>query len=75
MGCKWPSQRAAPTLAVLPHPPTAGGLLNEPRQGQKVGHVVMGGPDTFGLPPRQRPGERAMERERALCVGVQAAAA
>lgn len=56
-------QRAAPTLAVLPHTPTTGGLLNEPRQGQKAGHVVMGGPDTFGLPPRQRPGERAKQRE------------
>lgn len=36
--------------------PAAGGLLNEPRQGQKEGGVEMGRADTYGLPPRKQPG-------------------
>ncbi|KAK9830289.1 hypothetical protein WJX72_010823 [[Myrmecia] bisecta] len=32
-----------------------GGLLNEPRQGQPTGGVVMEGPATFGLPPKRTP--------------------
>lgn len=33
-----------------------GGLLNESRQGQPVGGIIMEGPGTFGLPPRRGPG-------------------
>ena len=33
-----------------------GGLLNEPRQGQFPGNIVMAGPATFGLPPKRTPG-------------------
>ncbi len=34
----------------------AGGLLNELREGQVEGAVVMRGPSTFGLPPKVAPG-------------------
>lgn len=33
-----------------------GGLLNEPRQGQLPGNIVMAEPATFGLPPKRTPG-------------------
>ena len=33
-----------------------GGLLNELREGQLEGAVVMRGPSTFGLPPKEAPG-------------------
>ena len=34
----------------------AGGLLNELRDGQVEGAVMMRGPSTFGLPPKEAPG-------------------
>lgn len=33
-----------------------GGLLNETRQGQVPGAIVMEGPGVFGLPPKRTPG-------------------
>ena len=33
-----------------------GGLQNELPDRQREGGIVMAGPDTFGLPPRRRPG-------------------
>ncbi|KAI7842437.1 hypothetical protein COHA_004076 [Chlorella ohadii] len=47
-----------------------GGLLNEPRSGQKVGHVVMEGPDAFGLPPRKRPGSILRTQVAEVCVAA-----
>ena len=34
----------------------AGGLLDELREGQVEGAIVMRGPSTFGLPPKEAPG-------------------
>ncbi|GAB4821333.1 hypothetical protein N2152v2_008379 [Parachlorella kessleri] len=48
-----------------------GGLLNEPRSGQRVGGVEMGGPDTYGLPPRKMPGSilrKQVQRVADCCV-------
>ena len=33
-----------------------GGLTDAPRGSEPQGYIVMGGPDTFGLPPRKRGG-------------------
>ena len=33
-----------------------GGLKDEPRGNEMPGRIVMGGPDTFGLPPRKGSG-------------------
>lgn len=33
-----------------------GGLINETRQGQVTGAIVMEGPGVFGLPPKRTPG-------------------
>ena len=30
--------------------------MDEPRDNQREGGIVMAGPDTFGLPPRRTPG-------------------
>lgn len=47
-----------------------GGLLNEPRRGQKVGGVIVGGPDAFGLPPRRRPGSILRTQVAEACVAA-----
>ena len=70
-----PGMHDMPMLARLPTahtaPPVhAGGLLNEPRQGKAVGNVVMGGPDTYGLPPRKQPGAWRATGRRLPCCAV-----
>lgn len=45
-----------------------GGLLNQPRSGQKEGAVVMGGPDTYGLPPRQMAGSILRTQVADCCI-------
>lgn len=47
-----------------------GGLLNEPRSGQKAGNVVMGGPDAYGLPPRKQPGSILRSQVAEVCVSA-----
>lgn len=47
-----------------------GGLLDEPRQGQKLGSVVAAGPDAFGLPPRRRPGSILRSSVAEACVAA-----
>ena len=44
-----------------------GGLLNEPRQGQLPGNIVMTGPNTFGLPPKRTPGS-ILRRQVWCCI-------
>ena len=45
-------QRSGITYTIV----RPGGLTNEPRGRDPEGRIVMGGPDTFGLPPRRRSG-------------------
>lgn len=70
-GC-WLCRLTRPhTHNPAPHPlTTAGGLLNSPRAGQTVGNVVMGGPDTYGLPPRQMPGSILRTQVAECCIAA-----
>ena len=46
--------------------PHAGGLLNAVQNGRGEGAVVMGGPDSYGLPPRKQPGSILRSQVRSL---------
>jgi len=47
-----------------------GGLLNAPRTGKGEAHVVVAGPDSFGLPPRRMPGSVLRSQVAEGCVAA-----
>eukprot|EP00854_Cymbomonas_tetramitiformis_P007494 gene7494-8920_t len=59
-------QRSGLTYTIV----RPGGLKNEPEDGSGKGNVIMKGPNSFGLPPREQPGSILREQVAEVCVAA-----